>query len=89
MTFIKMEIKKAPIDIFLHLDATREIRFYCSKSQEAQRQLLEWSGEAKSQKATASALSGDCHQQFGLKEWLLMLKCLCAGSIFSPDTAIL
>lgn len=37
MTFIKMGIKKAPIDIFLHLDATREIRFYCSKSQEAQR----------------------------------------------------
>lgn len=42
-----------------------------------------WNGTVKpSQKATASALSGDCHQQFGLKEWLLMLKCLRAGSIF-------
>lgn len=61
----------------------RESRFYSSKSQEAQRQLLEWNGEAQSQKATASALSGDCHQQFGLKEWLLMLKCLCAASLFS------
>ena len=43
-----------------------------------------WNGTVKpSQKATASALSGDCHQQFGLKEWLLMLKCLRVGSIFS------
>lgn len=36
-----------------------ESSFYSSKSQEAQRQLLEWNGEAQSQKATASALSGD------------------------------
>ncbi len=92
MTFLKAGIKATYciMVFFLHLDAMRESRFYSSKSQEAQRQLLEWNGEALSQKATASALSGDCHQQFGLKEWLLMLKCLCASCIFFlPDTAIL
>lgn len=56
--------------------------FYSGKSQGAQRQLVEWNGEAQSQKATASALSGYCHQQFGLKEWLFVLKCLYPSPFF-------
>lgn len=80
MTFLKTGIKTSQcISVSLHLDALTESSFYSSESQEAQTQLLGWNGEAQTQKATASALSGDCHQQFGLEEWLHTLKCHCAN----------
>lgn len=80
MTFLKAGIKSSwCISVLLHLDAMTESSFYSSDSQEAQTQLLGWNGEAQTQKATTSALTGDCHQQFGLEEWLHTLKCLCAS----------
>lgn len=49
MTFLKAGIKATYCisAFFLHLDAMRESRFYSSKSQETQEQLVEWNGEAQ------------------------------------------